>query len=90
MRLFLNKHLNIAVYAIAASCISLTRNVDNHALSNPGRNLDLNNLFTFDDTLAATVLTLVLNDLTFAAASRTDALGLHHAENALRRMADDA
>ena len=88
--LLLNEYLNIAVDTFVLSCISLAGHVDDHAFSHAGRNLYLYDFFSLLNTRAATMLTLVLDDGTLAAAGRTDALCLHHAEDALCGMGDDA
>ena len=72
-----------------ASGVTLARDVDNHAFCHASRDFDFHDLFAFLDARAAAVLTLVLNDSAFAAAGRTDALRLHHAEDALCSMGDD-
>ena len=48
VRLFLDEYLNITVDTLVASSITLARNVDNHTLSNTGRNSDFYHFLTFD------------------------------------------
>ena len=85
----LDEHLYIAVDTIMLAGVSLARHVDNHSFSHSGGDVDLNDLFTFFYTGAATVLTLVFDHLSLTITCRTDALLLHHTEDALGGMRDD-
>ena len=49
VRLFLNKHLNVAIDSLVTSGIALARHVDYHSLSNTCRDGNLDNLFALDD-----------------------------------------
>ena len=69
--------------------ISFARHVDNHSLCHTGRDVDLNDFFTFLNTCTATVLTLVLDHLSLTVTCRTDTLLLHHTEDALGGVGDD-
>ena len=64
-------------------CITFARYVHHHTFCHACGNLDLHHLIAFHDTGAVTLMTLVLDDLTFALTGRTNALGLHHAEQTL-------
>ena len=89
MRLLFDKYLNIAVDTIVLACISLAWHVDDHTFCYTGRNVDLSTTSSpLLHTSAIALLTLVLDYLTFAAADRTDALLLHHAEDALGGVGD--
>ena len=87
---FLDKHLNVAVDTIMFSGISFSGNINDHTFSYASGDVDLNNFLAFLDASSTTVLAFVLDYLTFSAAYRTYALLLHHTEDALSGVGDDA
>ena len=87
--LFLNEHLDVTVQTVMLASVTLARHVDHHTFGYTSGDADLNNLFAFLYTSATTLLTLVLDNLTFAAADRTNALLLHHTEDTLGGVGND-
>ena len=78
------------VDALVLACVTLAGHVDHHSFSYTGRNLDFHHFLAFLYACAAAVLTLVLDDGALTATGGTNALCLHHAENALRRVCYNA
>ena len=89
VRLFLNEYLDVAINSLMTSGISLARYVDNHSLCNTCRNRYLDNFLTLDNTRTATLVALVLDNGTFTTTGGTNALRLHHAEDALCGVGDN-
>ena len=83
MWLLFYEYEQVARHAIALARVALTVHRELHALSHASGDLHGYDLLGIYDTLAATVGTLVLDDLTLTIASGTYALSLHHAEDAL-------
>ena len=60
---------------------SLSRNCYDHSVINTSWDVDLYNLLASYDSVTAASLTLVLDNVTFTAASRAGSLGLHGSEH---------
>ena len=71
------------------SCVTFARYVDYHTFCHTSRDVDFHNLLAFGDASAATFVTFVLDNLTFAMTGGTYALRLHHAEDALCGVGDN-
>ena len=89
MFFLLDKHLDVAADTIVFAGITLAWHIDNHTFGYTSGDTDLNHFLALFHTRTATLMTFVLDHLTFTAADRTDALLLHHAENALGGVGDD-
>ena len=66
MRLFFDKHLNVSRYSAMTSCITLTTSSDYHAVLYASGDFDFYDFFACYNTLAMTMLTLILDDGAFA------------------------
>ena len=86
----LDIYLDVASYAAMMSSITLAGHIDHHTLGHASGNIDFYDLFTLGHTRATTFMTLVLNDLTFTVTGGAYALSLHHSEDALCGVGDDA
>ena len=82
MLLFLNQHKQISRNSSARCGITLALNRNLHTSTHAGRNLNGDNFLITHNTFAAAMSTLILDYLSFAVASRTCFLHLHHAEDA--------
>ena len=78
-----DEYLDVTRHTIATPCITLTRSIDYHTVLNAGRDVYLNDFLAVLDTLAVTLRTLVLDDLSLTVTGRTDALCLHHTKDRL-------
>ena len=83
MRFFLYENQQVARHTIMLSGITLAAHRELHTFCHSGRNLHRHYLFAIYDTVAATLFTLVLDDLTFTVTSRTSGAGLHRTQNRL-------
>ncbi len=83
MRFLFNVYLNISRCSVTAGRMSLSRYVNDHTVSDTGRNFHFNDFFSIDDSFSAACLAFILYDGSFSAACRAHSLSLHHAENAL-------
>ena len=88
MWLFLDEYLDVTRGAVVSTCITLARHVYYHTFGYTCRDVYLNNFLALLNAGSVTMLTLVLDYHSLATAGRTNALLLHHTEDALSGVGD--
>ena len=90
MRHLLDEDNQVARHATVRGGIAFARHGQLHPVGYTCRDIDGDNIFGSDDAFAVAVVAFVLDDAPFAATVRTNALGLHLAQDGAAHLGDNA